>query len=229
MRIKHMLLKNLPQKILALLLAIGVWFYVGLQNPNSTLSFKNIPLRYSSSGVDTNEAGLTVISNKNILVEVVATGKRNVLTSFSSSEIRAYVDVSDITEPGTYTRQVLISMPVGGITVDKISPITVNLKLDKIVSKSVPVVLVIEGENKYTTREIMPKEVTITGPASDLENIVEAKAIVAGDEAKQTVSFELSSRASEVPDTSHISTDVQKITVTASGPVSEIPVVPPAQ
>lgn len=138
---KQYMTKNLGLKLLSLLIAFALWIFVGLQNPELSMNYRDISLRYSADGSAVNAAGLSVINNKTTRVEVVARGKRSLLTSFSAAEIRAWVDISGITEPGTYTLDVQVTMPVSDLLIERITPSKVNLRLDKVVTKEVPVVL----------------------------------------------------------------------------------------
>lgn len=183
---KKYLTRDFGTKILSLFFAFILWIFVGLQNPELQRNYRDIPIRYGMDGSATNLAGLSVINNKTTRVEVVARGKRSLLTSFSSNEVRAWVDISGIKEPGTYTLDVQITMPVTDLLIERITPAKVNLRLDRIITREVPVVLYVENNldpSGYSvgTQTISPQTLKLTGPEAEVELVKEARVAVSVD------------------------------------------------
>lgn len=223
---KQYMTKNLGLKLLSLLIAFALWIFVGLQNPELSMNYRDISLRYSADGSAVNAAGLSVINNKTTRVEVVARGKRSLLTSFSAAEIRAWVDISGITEPGTYTLDVQVTMPVSDLLIERITPSKVNLRLDKVVTKEVPVVLYLSNEldsEQYAVerQSVYPGKITISGPESDVENIAEARVnVTVGDTGIDGAEYDyiLVNENGEAADSTYITSETARVKVTV--PVS---------
>lgn len=223
---KQYMTKNLGLKLLSLLIAFALWIFVGLQNPELSMNYRDISLRYSADGSAVNAAGLSVINNKTTRVEVVARGKRSLLTSFSAAEIRAWVDISGITEPGTYTLDVQVTMPVSDLLIERITPSKVNLRLDKVVTKEVPVVLYLSNEldsEQYAVERqlVYPGKITISGPESDVENIAEARVnVTVGDTGIDGAEYDyiLVNENGEAADSTYITSETARVKVTV--PVS---------
>ena len=219
--IKKFFTENIGTKLIALLLAFGLWFFVGMQNPELTMNYKDIPVAASQDGTGTNDEGLSVIGLKNQRVEVVARGKRSLLTSFKASDIRAWVDISDLTEPGTYNLPVHVTMPVSDLFIERITPVKVNVRVDFIETKEVPVALYTEtefeqGSHIIESSSFEPKTIKITGPATELAQVAEARVHVKVGEdgvSLSAVPFTLVNAAGEEVDRTYITANTDEVSV----------------
>ncbi len=218
---KELFTRNIGTKLLALLMAFALWFFVGMQNPELTMNYKDIRVSASQAGSSTNGEGLSVIGLQNQRVEVVAKGRRSLLTSFSANEIRAWVDTSGISEPGSYNLPVHVTMPVSDLLIDRITPATVNVRLDYIEQKEVPVSVSTEtvfDDGSHVIEEVSfsPKTVTVTGPATELSEVAEARVHLTVDTdgiEGGSAPFTLVNAAGEEVDTTYLTTDVEEIGV----------------
>ena len=218
---RELLTRNVGRKLLALLMAFALWFFVGMQNPELTMNYRDITVQASATGASTNAEGLSVIGLRNQKVEVVARGKRSLLTSFSANEIRAWVDIGGIEEPGNYSLPVHVTMPVSDLFIERITPAKVNVRLDYIKTKEIPVALYTEaafedGSHVIKDSTFEPKTVRVTGPATELAEVAEARvalSVGADGITGARVPFKLVNAAGEEVDSTYLTANVEEISV----------------
>ena len=181
--------KNLPAKIIALLVAIVLWFFVmSDQNPSMDSSFSipvdivNAPDGYKiSRNVDT--------------VTLKVRGARSLFATTSASDLKAYVDLKGITE-GRHAVKIQSVLPPGFELLET-SPETISFSIDKIIQKQIPVELAVTGapETGATVGKVLPsvQSVTIEGPSSVIDTVtrVMANVNVAGNRSDFSVTVPL--------------------------------------
>ncbi|SEJ33670.1 YbbR domain-containing protein [Propionispira arboris] len=181
--------KNLPAKIIALLVAIVLWFFVmSDQNPSMDSSFSipvdivNAPDGYKiSRNVDT--------------VTLKVRGARSLFATTSASDLKAYVDLKGITE-GRHAVKIQSVLPPGFELLET-SPETIAFAIDKIIQKQIPVELAVAGapETGTTVGKVLPsvQSVTIEGPSSFIDTVtrVIANVNVAGNRSDFSVTVPL--------------------------------------
>ena len=99
-----------------------------------------------------------------------------------ASDFEAWIDVSDV-EPGSGAQSVPVQLRSVDprVTVVDYQPKVVTIDLDKVSTKSVPVVVErgdVPTNLELGTTSVNPKAVEVTGPASVLERVVSARAAV---------------------------------------------------
>ncbi len=165
-------------KILSILAAIILWFYViDVQTTQYEKDFYAVPV--SVENFDT-EQKLDIISGRENTIDVTLRGTKAQINSLKLSDIVASVDLTGISEAGSYELAVSIITPTGISVVDK-SVNYVNLEIDKTVGKTIK----IELKETYSLYDgyqlgesvISPGYVYISGP-EDLVSTVN-KAVVA--------------------------------------------------
>ena len=174
--------KDLTAKIMCVLGAIILWFYVvSSQTIIDEKRFASIPVELMSADVIENEYGMTVINGYDYTVDVTVSGVKNELNRLSADDISAYVDLSRIDAAGEYTLDVRTSAP-GGITVKELSANYVNVYVDKRSSKPVEIrvnpIYSIESDYSLGTPSASLSNVTVTGPEDVLDNIAYAQVTV---------------------------------------------------
>jgi len=175
--------RNLPIKILALVLAIATWWFVVGENKvlvsfDVPLEIRNIP------------AGMTLTNKVERQVEVRLQGPSSLLTGFKPSDISMALDLSD----GRVGRQTVkfdprkVNVPPG-ITLQRIFPDTIEVVLERTERRMIPVSLRIKGGNAVRSRiadvEIVPPEVEVEAlpaefsrmPVAYTEEIVPEKGV----------------------------------------------------
>ncbi len=167
--------QNAVAKVLCVLAAIILWFYVvGTNTAIEERVFSGVPVSVKNSAIIESELGMSVISGYDYTVDLTLQGAKSELERLSIEDINAYVDVSSITLPGEHSLELKISLP-NGISVIKQSASLIRVYIDKSISISVP--LKIEPhysiESPYELGIPVPsvENVKVTGPAAELENI----------------------------------------------------------
>ncbi|MBD3306278.1 hypothetical protein GF339_07795 [candidate division KSB3 bacterium] len=174
---KFNIFHNLGLKLVALILAIIIWFLVvGGQKSEVRVT---VPLELRN--VPTNLEIIKSISQ----VEVTVRGFSNVVKSLTPADIDVYIDLSNVVR-GSNTFGLSpedITVPVG-VTVTQVSPSTIDVLLDAIVRKTVSVEPLLRGTPAEGYRvgniTVQPEQITITGAQTLLKPItkVETEAVI---------------------------------------------------
>lgn len=167
------LTENLMLKILAFVFALILWFFVmGEQRLEKgypvPLELRNIP------------EGLIVTSELPSLVDVRIAGPRTVLLNLSPDDLSIEVDLEGLS-PGVTSFKRLderFRLP-RSLKVTRLSPAVIDVRLEKIQTKSVPVRTVFTGVLpkglKVEKIETTPETVTVSGAGSELKNVSEVE------------------------------------------------------
>lgn len=158
-------------KIICLLLAFFLWYYaVSIDTVIQEEEFVAIPVEI------VNRSGFAVLSGDGMTVDVTLSGNRNALRNIKNSDIRAYVDVSNVTTAGEKFFDIVFKVP-SGVTLEKTSVGTVTVYLDNKISKTIPV------EAKLFNYSMSPEhtlnlsdipDIVITGPEQIVNGITRA-------------------------------------------------------
>ena len=170
---------NLWPKIICILAALLVWFYVsGEKSINFEKEFYNIPVSFDSlEAIKNNNMG--IVSGVDSVVNVTISGTRSDVNRIKLDDLRASCDLSEITVPGRYSVPILCDSP-GGTAVISVIPSTITIYVDESSEKSVPVeAKLVKGGTAnlgYRIDKLEPSEgtVTITGPKGEIEKIEKA-------------------------------------------------------
>lgn len=175
------LLENWTLKVLALIFAAILWFFVtGEQRLERSyavpLDLKNLP------------NGMMVASELPETIDVRISGPRTLLMNLHLQQIRIAIDLQGL-EPGLTTLKRLeerLDLP-GPLKITRLSPSYVDVKLERIASKQVEVAPRISGEPAagYRLAEVRsePRRVMVEGAESEvakLERIATATLDVTG-------------------------------------------------
>lgn len=162
-------MRNWPSKILALVLALILWYFVvgeeraevGLTVP---LVLVNIP------------RDLVVVNNVTHGIDIRVNGPRSLVRSLSAEGLSKTLDLSN-TRPGSVTFSISaegIPLP-RGVTITRIHPTQVTVVLEKQVRKTVSIRPKLKGrpEKGYEVHSVTvrPEQVEISGPEKALEGI----------------------------------------------------------
>ena len=183
---------NLHLKIIAIIFAFIIWSYVmAEENPIRTKTVTDIPIRYE--GVDELRAkDLTVeLSDMVQTVDVVMEAGQNSHARINANTITATVDLSTINTTGEVEVNVTIECSVSGANLVSSSVQTVDLTVDELMEKEVPVRCELTGEamEGYYISSVTPMEetVTIRGAKSEIEGVSEVVCQVPVDGISSTV------------------------------------------
>lgn len=167
--------QNLVAKVLCVLTAATLWFYVaGTNMAIEERKFTGVPVTVENVDVIEQELGMSVISGYDYTVDLTLQGPKAELDRLSVDDISAYVDVSEIKAAGEAALVIQTSMPAG-INVTNQSASLISVYIDNSISKKVPVKV---SHLSYVfepfflgTPEPSVSAVSVTGPAAELDKI----------------------------------------------------------
>ncbi len=164
-----LLTENWALKLISLVLALLLWMFimgerrleVGYRVP---LELQNIPKE------------LMVANEVPSLVDVRVSGPRTLLMKVSPNDISIIVDLTDL-KPGLTTFKRLeerLNLP-NGLRVTRLSPSFIDLKLERIKQKLVPVKIALVGEPlsgfQVGSIRAVPDEVIVAGGETELKSV----------------------------------------------------------
>lgn len=163
------IIKDAGKKILAILIAISLWFAANLQhdvekNTAVDVNYTNLP------------KGLIIVNNPPEKLNVRVRGPRSQLSSVSSKDMVFTIDLSTLTT-GTSLFEIRTDqlVPPRDVQVTGVSPSEINLDVDKLAEKRVSVNPVLgEPDNGYEITgkpQVTPETVVIRGPEKLLKTI----------------------------------------------------------
>ena len=165
------LAENWFLKLLSLVFAIVLWFFVmgerklevGYAIP---LELKNVP------------PGMMVANDVPSLIDVRISGPRTLLMNLRPNDISISVDLKDL-QPGLTTFRRLeehLNIP-SALKVTRVSPSFVDIKLERIKDKKVPIKVVLTGAPadgyEVVSTSANPARVTVEGAESEVKNVEE--------------------------------------------------------
>ncbi len=166
-RLRTALQRNLPAKLIALIIAIVLWLFVmNEQNPQIDGSFTvNVEL------VNVPEGYKITQTEKNVKLKV--RGARSFFVAAEPEGFKAYADIAGL-ESGDHKVKVHAVLPQGFELVD-VQPENISVYLDEIIQKSVRIDLIVTGAAAagYTVGKISQEADTtiVKGPKSRVEEI----------------------------------------------------------
>ncbi len=167
---------NWHLKLLSLVFAVLLWMFVtGEQRAEVgytvPLELKNLP------------AGLIVANEVPSLVDLRISGPRTVLSKLRPSSLSMSVDLKGL-QPGLTTFKRLdehLNIP-SVLRVSRLSPSYVEVKLERIRQKTVPVRVLIRGEvapgSELRAVRVKPRQVVIEGAESEVKNVEQVETSV---------------------------------------------------
>ncbi|MDY3983161.1 MAG: CdaR family protein [Veillonellaceae bacterium] len=205
MRLIHSLLNHWPAKILSVVGAIVLWFFVMKeQNPISDVTY-TVPVQVQ------NLSSRYVIEDMPKTVKVHLQGPRNTVLSLNPTTMKAYVDLADVS---TGQQNVPIHFtPPSGMAVESIDPDTATITVDDFKVKEMPVEVMQLGKTPDNIAvkniNLVPKVATISG-AKHLVNEV-AHIMLRVNMTNHTEAFSTSGTLIAVDSSGH---EVEGVTVT---------------
>ena len=165
--------------LISLLTAIILWAYVVVYvNNQHTTVIHNVPINMQYRATVYQSMGLDIIETDIPAVDVSVTGARSVIGDLTADDIIIYPNITGIDGRGTYTLT-LTAEPTSAVknfTISSLSSDSVNVRLDKVVTKEfslqtdISSVTVAEGLIADMATAT-PARLTITGPEYKMNNI----------------------------------------------------------
>jgi YbbR domain-containing protein len=189
--IRSSLTRNLGLRAVALLLAVVLWLFVNAGNPQAETSLK-VPVQYVGL-----QPGLMITNFHPDSLELQISGPRTLLSLLNPERLTLRLDLRGIGPGRAHFDITPAEFPLPRQTaISRISPSEINLNIDQVVSRQLPVQLMIDGEVApgygIGSIALSPPSVTVTGPSRDvsaLKSIATEPFVVKGatKEVTQTV------------------------------------------
>lgn len=226
---KKILDSKLLYALLAIVIAIGLWFYVAVvenSDEDTKTTISNIPITFVN--VEVLEAGNLMISEGfDQTATLTVVGPRTTLANLDmdKEKISLTVDVSKITSPGSQRMAYSINLPSGyasSVTVMERYPNNVDFTVSRRIDKEIE----IEGKFVGTLAEgymrdefvFVPGKIGITGIESEVNRISHALVTVGGEDLTTTVrgvmGFELIDFQGEVLSDLDVTLTTETVSVT---------------
>lgn len=165
---------SLLPKILSVVAAIALWLYV-FQAVEEERTFREIPIVVENFNTN---LGLDVVSGYENTLDVTVSGSKSVINEITSANIRASVDLSGVTERGTYVADVNLDVPASVKITDK-SVTQLRISVDKTVEKTLPLTPVLNYTIQYPYElgetVLSADTVRLTGPETDINSVMRAE------------------------------------------------------
>jgi YbbR domain-containing protein len=171
--------KNLGTLILSIILALAVWASaVVTADPNQVDTLNSVPIEKVGQASDlliTNEipteASITLQAPRSIWEQLhVKPGTEH-----------AWIDLTGLAA-GTHTVPLHTRVNLNPVRTIKVEPAAIEVVLEPLTTKTLPVHLRIQGEPplgyRSTQPQILPEQITISGPASAVERVTEIVASI---------------------------------------------------
>ncbi len=166
---RELLFRNLGLKLLSLLLAILLWFFISAKGVSEITI--EVPIEYINI-----PAGYEILKKDRDTVRVSVFGSERVLRSIRPEDLRVYVDLKDARPgKGSYPiKKSNIKVPPA-LTISSVTPPKVNIVLDRTVSREVPVKPDLLGKpapGRYISEiTVRPERVEIEGPETVIRKV----------------------------------------------------------
>ena len=167
---------DLALKLFSLFFAAGLWFFVNAGQKAAERAME-VPVEIR------NVASELMVMNPGIgAVEVRLMGPPALLSTLDPDDLKVSLDL-DGARAGTSTFRVSADSfnPPRGVRVTRISPSVVNVKLETVAARSLPVTVRLGGKipagYKIARLESTPEAVKVRGPASEVNNMTAVETV----------------------------------------------------
>lgn len=191
--LKNRIKNNLPWKIFSVVAAVLLWGIIQMiQNPQIDFTFSNMNVEVVNETV-LEERNFAVLPKLDEKVKVKVKCQRWELNKLSDDDFKVYVDLSGIYSSGVVELPVKVRINNELINVSSVSPSTVFVNIDRIVTEEKPVEIHITGspkENCYTNESMLsyqPEVVSVKGPKTLVDTVTSC--IVNVDISSKTDTF----------------------------------------
>lgn len=187
------IIKNLPSFMTALVFAVAVWIFAVTQSdPTQTRAYPS-QVDLEIFGLDPN---LMIVNDINDKVTLTVRAPASILDQLEndSSLITAVLDLSGL-EAGVHTLTPQINIGLSPAEVVRLSPATVYIKLDTVVTREFPILIKMIGNPtigfEVQEPELSAENVTISGPKTLVDSIDqvlgEVSVVDASEDIQRTV------------------------------------------
>jgi YbbR domain-containing protein len=164
---------NFGLKVLALVIALGLWIggHRDIERVVEVpVGFRNIP------------SGLMVVDNRVDYVVLRLNGPRTLVSTIDADDLKLLLDLKGAKSGSA-------SYPLGsgsfniprGVTVSRITPPVVQLRLEPVTKKTLPVTVRFSGKPsdgfKISETTVLPENVAVEGPADEVRRLVSVETV----------------------------------------------------
>lgn len=206
-------------KLLSLVIAMGLWLFISVQNPETVRTYRNVSIDVNANM--SGEKALSIIGDDVLEASVTATGKREILLGIVASDFDLTADATNIKEPGVYNLRLEATSKIADVQVEKVSPPSIEVRLDYIMTKTFPIEVVIDSklsEENYVmgSAETTADSVTVTGPETEVSKVDRVYAVLKVEEEgkySEKLNIRYVDVNGETVDSTYFEADVDKIGV----------------
>jgi len=193
--IKSFFTKNMALKVIAFVFAMLLWGYVLTdQKPLREKDVPNVATSFDGEA-ELIAQGFCVRGDRNEILQNVSVKVRTQITNYAyvtPSSIVASISLRNISEAREYDLPIQASVTSALGVVQSITPATVKVEIDKLVTKTVPITTTFSGElpegywadmDALTTTS----RLDITGPKTDISTITHGECVVDLSEKTGTI------------------------------------------
>jgi YbbR domain-containing protein len=184
--LKNFFTKNTAIKVIALVFAVLLWGYVLTdQKPVRTKVIPEVTTSFEGEA-ELIAQGFCVRGDRNEILQNVSVTVRAQITNYayiSANTINATVSLRNISEAREYDLPVQATVNSSLGTVQSITPATVKVEIDQLVTKTIPVTTSFSGElpdGYWADMDSLTatSRLDITGPKTDISGITHAECVV---------------------------------------------------
>lgn len=224
------------QKIMAIglsaFLALMLWVYVmGEKNPIQTRVIDNVKVSIENKDYIT-KSNLVLMPSQDYTISITVSGRIKDLISIRSDDFKLEAYISGYLKSGENDIPVTVKSLPSGISINESDIPKVKVKLDKLATKFVPVNISVKGnakgEYEYTSPEVKPEGVMISGAKTYVDEVdkVVARVNLENIDKKVTKKFPVEPVNSEDKLITNINVEPKVVDVTIDvAPSKEVPVV----
>jgi hypothetical protein len=172
--LRWLLLHNAGVKLLSLLIAAGLWFFVNAGERDAEMAVQ-VPVELRNR-----PPNVMLISPRVDFIDLVVSGPRTLLNRIDPERISIALDLHGV-RPGPAVFRILgetLDLP-RGVTVVRMTPSEVTLEFAAVMRKRVPVHVAFSGKPpaglRVTDTRVAPESVEVVGPAADVAAIKTAE------------------------------------------------------
>ena len=172
--LRWLLLHNAGLKLLSLLAAAGLWFFVNAGERDAELSLQ-VPVELHNR-----PPNVMLVSPRVDFIDLVVRGPRTLLHRIHPDQLSVVLDLHGV-RPGPAVFRILgesLDLP-RGVTVVRLTPSEVTLEFAATMRRQVPVHVALTGKPppglRVTDTKVAPESVEVLGPADQVEQIKAAE------------------------------------------------------
>lgn len=232
MAIKSQKNQKIMVVMISILLSFFLWLYVmGEKNPIQTKAIADVPVTLTNVESIT-QSNLILVPNQSFNMDLNITGRAFDISKITMSDIKVEADMSGSLKKGSNNIPVKFITSQKGITITNKNGLPyINVKMDELIEKMVPVIVNIRGNVKdgygYTKPLVRPSIVKVSGPADYVKTALSAlgEIKISGNYTNTSGSIPVIPQDKNGDPVSHINVTPKYVDATVSiKPSKEVPV-----